>query len=206
MVAQTDAAFFECHQRVLESRERAAELLHLVAGNLPTVARQEHALAESLVEELRLHLLLGLHVVGLFLRPHAEQRWLGDIDMAGRHELIHLAVEKCQQQGADVGAVDVGVGHDHNLVIPTLAEVGLDTDAGTNRRDHAANLLVGEHLVVTAFIGIDDLAAEREDRLILTPPATLSRTAGRITLYQIDFTLRDIAAGAVAEFARQATP
>ena len=39
------------------------------------------------------------------------QRRLGDVDMAGLHDLGHLAVEERQQQRADVRSVDVGVTH-----------------------------------------------------------------------------------------------
>ena len=204
VVPQADAALFERHKRILEPRERPAELLHLLTGYLPAISRHEYSLAQPLIEQLRLHLLLGLHVIRLLLRPHAKQRRLGDVDVAGGHELIHLAVEKCQQERANVGAVDVGVGHDHNLVIPAFAKVCIDSNAGTDRRDHAPHLLVGEHLVVAAFVGVDDLAAERQDRLKFPAAATLGRAAGRITLHQVDLALLHVATGAVAEFAGQA--
>ena len=47
----------------------------------------------------------------------AEQRRLGDVDVAAFDQLVHLAVEEREQQRADVGAVDVGIGHDHDLAV-----------------------------------------------------------------------------------------
>jgi hypothetical protein len=40
----------------------------------------------------------------------------------GLDDLGHLPVEEGQQQRADVRAVDVGVGHDHDLVVAQLVE------------------------------------------------------------------------------------
>ena len=68
-----------------------------------------------------LPLVLRLDVIqfGVVLHPdrlgpdlHRVQRRLGDVDETGLDELWHVAEEECQQQGADVRAVDVGVGED----------------------------------------------------------------------------------------------
>ena len=56
-----------------------------------------------------------------------------------------------------------------------LARSCLFADPDADRRDDAPNFLVGQHLVLAALVGVDDLAAERQDRLILAddalPPA-----------------------------------
>ena len=204
MVAEAHAATLERHKGILEAGQRPAEFLHGVARDLAAVARREDALAEALVEQLRLHLLLRLHVVDAFLAADTEQRRLGDIHMARGHQLIHLPVEEREQERANVRAVDVGVGHDHDLVVPPLAEVGLDSDSGADRGDHAPHFLVGEHLVFTALVGVDDLAPQRQDRLILPVAAALGRAAGRIALHEIEFAPLDVAARAVAKLTRQA--
>jgi hypothetical protein len=51
------------------------------------------------------------------------QRRLRDVDVAALHQLGHLAVEEGQQQGADVRAVHVGVGHDDDAVVAQLGDV-----------------------------------------------------------------------------------
>ena len=203
MVAEADPAPFQGDQGVLEAGERAAELLHRRPGDLAAIAGEEDALAEALIEELRLHLLFGLHVVDVLLVANAEQRRLGDVDVPCGDELVHLPVEECQQERADVRSVDVGVGHDHDLVVAPLAEIGVGADAGADRGYDTADLLVGEDLILPALVGVDDLAAQGEDRLVLAVPAPLRRTAGRITLDEVQLAAGDIAAGAVAELARQ---
>ena len=77
---QADAAALERHERVFHRGQRAGELGHLLAFDLAAVARLEHRLAQPELEQLGLHLLFGLHVVGVFFALHAEQRRLGDVD------------------------------------------------------------------------------------------------------------------------------
>ena len=61
------------------------------------------SVAEAEFEELVLHLLFGLDVVGVLLAAdNAEQRRLGDVDVPLRHEVVHLAIEEGEQQRANV--------------------------------------------------------------------------------------------------------
>ena len=53
------------------------------------------------------------------------QRRLGDVDMAALDQIGHLAVEEGQQQGTDVGAVHVRVGHDDDAVVAQRSLSGL---------------------------------------------------------------------------------
>jgi hypothetical protein len=70
------------------------------------------------------------------------ERRLGDIEVAALDQLRHLPVEEGQQQRADVGAVDVGVGHDDDLVVAQLLDVEVvAADAGAERRDQRADLV-----------------------------------------------------------------
>ena len=55
------------------------------------------------------------------------ERRLGDVDVAALDELAHLAVEEGEQQGADVGAVHVRVGHQDDAVVAQLS--GLKSSA-----------------------------------------------------------------------------
>ena len=57
-------------------------------------------------------------------------------------QLRHLTIEERQQQRADVGAIDVGVGHDDDLVVAQLVDVELfPANAGAQRRDQRADFL-----------------------------------------------------------------
>ena len=54
---------------------------------------------------------------------HFVQRRLCNVDVATLDQLGHLAVEKGKQQGADVCAVDVGIGHDDDAVVAQFVDV-----------------------------------------------------------------------------------
>ncbi len=101
-----------------------------------------------------------------------------------------------------MGAVDVGVRHDDDLVVAELVGVELlAADAGAERGDQRADLLGTEHLVEARPLDIEDLAAERQHRLVLAVPALLGRAAGRIALDDEDLGLRRVALLAVGELA-----
>ena len=53
----------------------------------------------------------------LFARLNFVKRRLRNVNVAPLHQLRHLAVEKRQQQRADVRAVHVGVCHDDDAVV-----------------------------------------------------------------------------------------
>ncbi len=125
------------------------------------------------------------------------------IEMAAVDDLAHLAIEEGQQQGADVGAVDVGVGHDDDLVVAQLVGVELFADAGAERGDQGADLLARQHLVHAHALDVQDLAAQRQNGLEFAVAALLGGAAGGIALDDEDLGLRRIALLAVGELARQ---
>jgi len=74
--------------------------------------------------------------------------------------------EEREQQGADVGAVDVGVGHEDDLAVADFGRVEVVLrDACAEGSDHAADFFVGKHFVVAGFFDVEDFALEREDGL-----------------------------------------
>jgi hypothetical protein len=103
-----------------------------------------------------------------------------------------------------VRAVDVGVGHDDDLAVAALGDVLILADADADGRDHAADFLVGQHFVFARLVGVDDLAPQRQDRLVLAQPAPFGAAAGRIAFDQVQLALFDVLAGAVAQLAGQA--
>ncbi len=119
----------------------------------------------------------------------AVQRRLRDVHVAAAHDLGQLAVEEREQQRADVRTVDIGVGHDDDLVVPELREIELLADAGARRGDERLDLLVAEHLVDTRTLDIEDLAADRQDRLEARVARLLGAAAGAVTLDDEEFGL-----------------
>ena len=69
--------------------------------------------------------------------------------------------------------------------------------------DDAADLFVGQDLVVAGLVGVDDFAAQGEDGLVLADAAALGAAAGGIALDEVQFAAFNVAAGAIAEFAGQ---
>ncbi len=130
---------------------------------------------------------------------------LGDIDVSAEDELLHVAEEEGEQEGADVGAVHVGVGHEDDLAVAELGGIEVVfADAGAEGGDHGADLFVAEHLVVAGFFDVEDLALQGEDGLVAAVTALLGGTACGFAFDQVDLAAVGIAFGAVGEFAGEA--
>ncbi len=139
-----------------------------------------------------------------FAAFHAIERRLRDVDMAAIDELLHVAEEESEQQGTDVRAVDVGVGHQNNFVIAQLAGIEIVlTDARAECGDDGADFFVAEHFVVAGFFDVEDFALERKDRLELAIAAHFRGAAGRFTLDDKQFAAAGIAFLTVRELAGQ---
>ena len=104
-----------------------------------------------------------------------------------------------------MGAVDVRIGHQHDLVVAQLVEVEVLLDAGTEGVDDRLDLLVGQDLVEAGLLDVEDLAADREDGLRLRVAPAACRTARGVTLDDEDLAVTRIAGLAVDELAGQTT-
>ena len=166
-------------------------------------AGDEHGLLEAGLDQIVLERALVLEVGLRLAARHLVERRLGDVDVALLHQLRHLPVEEGQQQRADVGAVDVGVGHDDDLVVAQLRQVEVVADAGAERGDDVGHLLGGQHLVDARALDVEDLAADRQHGLKLALAALLGRAAGRVALDDEQLGVGGIAVLALGEAARQ---
>ena len=141
--------------------------------------------------------------LGLAARDFVQRR-LRDVEIAALDQLRHLAEEEGQQQRADMGAVDVGVGHDHDLVVAQLADVEfVAADPGAKRGDQSADLLAGEHPVEAGAFHVQDLAAQGQDGLIATAAALLGAAPRRVAFDEEKFGLRRVAFLAIGQFSGQ---
>ena len=155
-------------------------------------------------QEEVLELALGHEVLLDLALLHLEERRLRDEEVARLDDLVHVAEEEGQEQRADVGAVHVRVGHQDDLVIAELREVELlGADPRPHRRDEQTDLVVGEHLVVTRLLRVDDLAPQRQHRLGPAVAALLGRAAGRVALDQEELAGPRLALRAVGELRRE---
>ena len=74
------------------------------------------------------------------------QRRLGNVDVAAFDQLGHLAVEEGQEQGADVRAVHVGIGHDDDAVVAQFFGIEFFfADACAQSGNQRGDFLAGQH-------------------------------------------------------------
>jgi hypothetical protein len=129
-----------------------------------------------------LQITLGLAVLDLV------ERRLGDIHVAALDQFGHLAIEQRQQQGTDVRAVHVRVGHDDDAVITQFFDLEFVlADAGAERGDQGDDLFAGNQLVETGFLDVQHLAAQRQNGLELAVTTLFGGTAGGIALDDVNF-------------------
>ena len=176
-------------RRPLERRARGRGHHDVLRAGL-----EEVVLEGALVLEVRLGLAPG----------DLEERRLRDVEVPLLDDLRHLPVEERQEERADVRAVDVRVGHDDDRVVADLRDVEVaGADAGAERGDERLDLRAGQHLVEPRLLDVEDLAAERQDRLVLPVAALLRGAAGRVALHDVEFRQRRVALLAVGELSGQ---
>ena len=116
---------------------------------------------------------------------------------------LHVAEKKGQQQGADVAAVHVGVGHQHRLAIAQAVDGKVVAHAGAQGRNHGLDLVVAQDLVEPGALGVEDLAAQRQDGLEVPVAALFGRAAGAVALDDVQLAFGRVALGAVGQLAGQ---
>ena len=184
-----------------DPEEELAELLAL-EDLLAALDPDLEVLGDLLDEPLLVGPLL-LEVEDLPAAGDLVERRLGDVEVALLDEGLHLAVEEGHEQGPDVRPVDVGVGHDDDLVVAELlqAEVGLP-EVRPQGGDQHPDVVVLEDLVRPGLLDVEDLAPERQDGLEAAVAALLGRAAGGIALDDVDLGQGRVALLAVGELAR----
>jgi len=71
-------------------------------------------------------------------------------------------MEEGQQQRPDVGAVDIGIGHHHDLSVAHLVDVEGSAGPGAEHLDDGRALGVLEHVTDRRLLDVQDLAADRQ--------------------------------------------
>ena len=133
--------------------------------------------------------------VALYLRGagvlllDTENRRAGDVDIAAVDQFGHIAIEEREQQDADMGAVDIRIGHDDDAMVTRLVGIEILADIGADRRDQRTDRVAGKRTVKARAFDIEDLASQRKNCLRLSVARLLRSTACRVTLYDEDFRL-----------------
>jgi hypothetical protein len=87
----------------------------------------------------------------------------------------HVAVEEREQQGPDVRAVHVGVGHEDDPLVPGRVQVERGARARAEDLDDRGALGILEHVGQRRLLHVEDLAPDRQQRLKLGVPGQLRR-------------------------------
>src|SRR5213593_2980465 len=78
-------------------------------------------------------------------------------------------------------------------------------DAGAHRRNHGADFRVLQHLIEAGLLHVDELAANRQNRLKLSIPSLFGRTTGGITLDDVNLGIGRVAIRASSQLSRQSS-
>ena len=138
---------------------------------------------------------------------HAVERRLGDVEVARLDQLRHVAEEEGHQQRPDVGAVDVGVGQQDDLVIAQLRRCRMSSPMPVPSAMISGRIFsLAEHLVEARLLDVEHLAEHGQDGLEAAVAALLGRATGRVALDDVELAALRVALLAVGELAGQATP
>src|SRR5438876_974139 len=149
--------------------------------------------------QLPILLLFGVGVTDLFPASDLVERRLCDVQIFAGDHLRHVAEEKCQEQCADVRTIYVSIGHYQYMVISEFTDIKLLADTSPERGDQVTDLLGGEDLVFAGLLDVEDLAAQRQDRLDAAATSTFRGTTGGIALHQVDLAQARVAFGAIGQ-------
>ena len=104
-----------------------------------------------------------------------------------------------------MGSIDVGIGHDDNLVVAQFADIHslavfFSTNCHAESLEDIGNFFAVEHLVLHRLLDVENLTAQRQNCLELAVATFLSRTACRVTLDEEEFAFFRFARRACGEF------
>jgi len=148
-----------------------------------------------------------LQVPKLLALLHFVERRLRDVEVALVDQLRHLTIEERQEQRANVRTVDVRIGHDDDLVVAELLDVEILSalDAAAQGGDQRADLCARNHPFEARPLNVEDLSAQRQNRLEAALPPLLCASARGITLDDVDLALACILALAICELTGKRT-
>lgn len=113
------------------------------------------------VDEL-LKLLVGPAVFFEFAQLAFVQRRRGKVEIPVFDDGTHTAEEECHKKCGDVRTIDIGIGHDDNLVVCQLGDVGLvrvffGAYGDAQRSEQVGNFFVLEDFVLHGLLDVEIL-------------------------------------------------
>src|SRR5579875_113457 len=131
------------------------------------------------------------------------ERRLRNIEMALLDQQRHMAEEEGQQQGANVGTIDVGIAHNHDASVAQTGYVELLTDTGADGRDNILDLGIFEHLINAGTFDIQNFTTQRENCLEMPVASLFCASTCRVTFYEVEFAAVGTAFAAIGQLAGQ---
>ena len=102
----------------------------------------------------------------------------GGVYMTVLDQRPHVPVEKGQQEDADMGTVNIRIGHHDDLVVPGLVDIETGSGPGPDHLDDGGTLLVGQHLRERSLLDVENLPPDGQKGLEHGVPGRLGRTQG----------------------------
>ena len=132
-----------------------------------------------------MRIVAGVNLLGALGQP--VQRRNRQIKMPRLDEFRHLAKEKRDEQRGDMGAVDVGVGHDDDFFVAQILRLVMRAGAAAQRLHKVAQLLIAGKLIARGVGDVEDFAAQRQHGLDRAVARLFGRSARRIALDDEEF-------------------
>src|SRR5260370_7486771 len=86
-------------------------------------------------------LAFGMATKDVLALEHLEKRRLRHVEVALLDDRWEIAIEECEQQGADMAAVHVSVSHRDNSVVAHFLDIEVVSNACSHRGDQVAYLV-----------------------------------------------------------------
>ena len=112
-----------------------------------------------------IELVVTVCIPGLLALVDLVKGRLCQIYIALLDQFRHKPVNECKEQGADMGAVHIGIRHQDDLMVTKLADIKIVQNTGTKCRDHCLDLGIAVDSVLSCLLHIQDLAAKGKDGL-----------------------------------------
>ena len=128
---------------------------------------------------------------------HTMQRRNRSVHATRLNQRAHVTVEQGQQQGTNVGAVHVRIGHHNDLAVASRLQVKGTTRARTDHLNQRRALSIREHISHRSTLSVQNLTANRQQSLIRRRTRQTRRTQRRVTLHNEQLRMLNIGRTAI---------
>ena len=145
---------------------------------------------------------VAIGVLDLSAILDAVQWWLGNVQATVVYESLHPAEEESKDQCPDMRTIDIGVGHDDDLLVADFIYVELVAFASAHRRHQGPDLLVAKDAVrlLQDPLHVENFPLEGQYGLETAVPPHLGRPTRRLAFDDVYLRLFRVLLGAIGQF------